>query len=109
MRMQAILPPDRPAAAVEAPEEQTEAGGAERDESAAMDETAEEQVTQAEEHRIDEGKAQYPVEEVVGEGAVGEGILDRVGGRGTRSGSLRYAPPPRAKTARSGRPGTGWQ
>ena len=64
------LPPDGPAAAVEAVEEHGEAACAERQQAAAGSDAAEEQVADAEEHGVDQREAQHPVEEVVAEGGV---------------------------------------
>ena len=64
------LSPDGPAAAVEAVEEHGEAASAERQQTAAGSDAAEEQVADAEEHRVDQREAQHPVEEVVAEGGV---------------------------------------
>ena len=65
-----VLSPDGPAAAVEAEEEDGEAGGAEGEQGDAGSDVAEEQVADAEEHRVDQGEAEYPVEEVVAQGGV---------------------------------------
>ena len=63
-----VLSPDGPATAVEAVEEDGEACGAEGEQGCSMKDAGEEQVADAEEHGVDQGEAEYPVEEVVGKG-----------------------------------------
>ena len=65
-----LLSPNGPAAAVEAVEEHGEAASAKRQQSAAGGDAPEEQVADAEEHRVHQREAQHPVEEVVAEGGV---------------------------------------
>ena len=63
-----LLSPDGPAAAVEAVEEHAKAASAEGEQAAAGSDAPEEQVAHAEEHGVDQSEAEYPVEEVAGEG-----------------------------------------